>query len=147
TYRFQLARNPRFDTLEADVANLTAPEFVLETPLAPGAYFWRVAAATTADGEGDFSATYALRRLPLTPRLLPAAVDASGVELRWEPGLAGHRYDVELARDEGFLDVLAKASAGDEARLRIPRPAGGRYYARVRAVDAEGFASPYKIGR
>ena len=30
-----------------------------------------------------------------------------------------------------------------EALLRIPRPVGGRYYVRVRAVDAEGFASPY----
>ena len=143
TYRFQLARNPGFDPLEADVANLAAPEFLLEPPLAPGAYFWRVAAATAADGEGAFSAAHTLRRLPLTPRLLPPVVDAAVVELRWEGEPASHRYDVEVSRDEGFLDVLAKASVAEEARWRIPRPAGGRYYARVRAVDAEGFASPY----
>jgi len=143
TYRLQLARTPRFDPLEVDAANLTVPEFMLEAPLAPGAYFWRVAAATPADGEGEFSAAHALRRLPLTPLLLAPAVDANGVELRWEAGPAGDRYDAQLARDEGFLDVLASASVIQEARLRIPRPAGARYYARVRAVDAEGFASPY----
>ena len=143
TYRFQLARNPGFDPLEADVTNLAAPELLLEPPLAPGAYFWRVAAATAADGEGAFSSAHTLRRLPLTPRLLPPLVEAAVVELRWEGVPASHRYDVEVSRDEGFLDVLAKASVGEEARWRIPRPAGGRYYARVRAVDAEGFASPY----
>jgi hypothetical protein len=142
SYRFQFADNTAFDPLIVDAANLTRPDFELERALAPGSYFWRVAASTQTDGEGGFSATQMLRRLPPAPGSLAAIVDPTLLQLRWETGLPGDQYQVEVARDGDFRNILSSAKVSDPL-LRIPRPPGGRYYVRLRTVDAEGFAGPF----
>jgi hypothetical protein len=140
--RFQLARDAGFSELVEDLPALRDSGVVVERALPSGVYYWRVAASSDELGEGPFAEARSFRRLPLAPRLLTPAVDAEAVELRWDAGPAAQRYDAELARDEGFQEMLAKASV-EAAQLRIPRPPGGRYYARVRALDSEGFASPF----
>jgi hypothetical protein len=60
-YRFQLANNPAFDPLYVDASDLKRTGFTLERVLAPGSYFWRVAAITQSDGEGAFSEARVLR--------------------------------------------------------------------------------------
>jgi hypothetical protein len=96
-------------------------------------------------------------RAPEKPRPLPEApkwagaegslrllLDDKGVdeELAWAPVKDAAEYRVELARDERFNDRVHDATvpATPEALKSVARALGpGRYFARVRAVDASGL--------
>jgi hypothetical protein len=96
-------------------------------------------------------------KLPEKPRPLPEAprwaggvrsvrllLDDKGVdeELAWAPVKEATSYRVELARDERFNDRVhgETVQATPEALKSVARAlAPGRYYARVRAVDAAGL--------
>ncbi|HEX8437700.1 FecR domain-containing protein [Archangium sp.] len=96
-------------------------------------------------------------KLPEKPRPLPEApqwaggtrsvrllLDDKGVdeELAWAPVKNAASYRVELARDERFNDRVhgETVRATPESLKSVARAlAAGRYYARVRAVDAAGL--------
>ncbi len=143
-YRFQLARSRTFETPLLDVATLTQPNFALARSLEPGVYFWRVAASNDVDGQGEFGPPQSLRQVPPAPAYEPPAADAFTLLLRWQTQESASQYEVELAADAAFNDVLTRAHVG-EPQLRISRPPGGRYFMRVRAVDADGVAGPYGV--
>ncbi|WNG45680.1 LysM peptidoglycan-binding domain-containing protein [Archangium minus] len=104
-------------------------------------------------------------KVPEKPRPLPEApawaglvrpvrmlLDDKGVdeELTWAPVKEAASYRVELARDERFNDRVhgETVPAGQESLKSVARAlAPGRYFARVRAVDASGLvgrASPVR---
>lgn len=105
-------------------------------------------------------------KMPETPRPLPEApawaggersvrllLDDKGVdeELAWAPVKDAASYRVELARDERFNDKVhgeTVVPAGQESLKSVAHAlAPGRYFARVRAVDATGLvgkASPVR---
>lgn len=96
-------------------------------------------------------------KVPEKPRPLPEApawaggvrsvrvlLDDKGVdeELAWAPVKEAASYRVELARDERFNDKVhgETVPAGQESLKSVARAlAPGRYFARVRAVDAAGL--------
>ncbi|HEX5748417.1 MAG TPA: FecR domain-containing protein [Archangium sp.] len=96
-------------------------------------------------------------KMPEKPRPLPEApawaggarsvrllLDEKGVdeELAWAPVKDAASYRVELARDERFNDRVhgETVQAGQESLKSVARAlAAGRYFARVRAVDAAGL--------
>ncbi|WNG59628.1 LysM peptidoglycan-binding domain-containing protein [Archangium gephyra] len=96
-------------------------------------------------------------KVPEKPRLLPEApawaggvrsvrllLDDKGVdeELAWAPVKEAASYRVELARDERFNDRVhgETVRAGQESLRSVARALlPGRYFARVRAVDAAGL--------
>jgi hypothetical protein len=96
-------------------------------------------------------------KLPEKPRLLPEApkwaggvrsvrllLDDKGVdeELAWAPVKDAVSYRVELARDERFNDRVhgeTVQAAGEPLKSVARTLAPGRYFARVRAVDAAGL--------
>ncbi|QRK04604.1 FecR domain-containing protein [Archangium violaceum] len=96
-------------------------------------------------------------KVPEKPRPLPKApawagparpvrvlLDEKGVdeELAWAPVKEAASYRVELARDERFNDRVhgETVPAGQESLKSVARAlAPGRYFARVRAVDASGL--------
>jgi hypothetical protein len=94
-------------------------------------------------------------KLPEKPRPLPEAprwaggahsvrllLDDKGVdeELAWAPVKDAASYRVELARDERFNDRVHAETVSAEGLKSLARALGvGRYYARVRAVDAAGL--------
>jgi hypothetical protein len=141
-YRFQLARSRTFEAPLLDSSTLTQPGFTLARSLEPGVYFWRVAASNDVDGQGEFGPPQSLRQVLPAPTYEPPAADASTLLLRWQTPESASQYDVELATDAAFNNVLTRAHVG-EPQLRISRPPGGRYFMRVRAVDADGVAGPY----
>ena len=145
-YRFQLARNRAFEAPLLVVATVTQPSFTLARSIEPGVYFWRVAAGNNVDGEGEYGPPQSLRRVPPAPEYGPADADAFTLLLRWQASEAASQYDVELAADAAFNDVLTRARVG-EPQLRIPRPAGGRYFMRVRAVDTDGVPGSYGLAQ
>ena len=64
-----------------------------------------------------------------------------GTSLAWA-GKPGQIYDVQLARDEAFQDLLVDQRIG-EAALTIVAPGPGRYRLRIRATDPDGGGSPW----
>ncbi|WP_395703014.1 hypothetical protein [Aquabacterium sp.] len=113
-------------------------------PLPPGRYFWRLA-SVRADGDagpfGDAQA-FTVRPIPPAPPVQPPAVSSEGIVLRWAAAEPGQRYELQLARDAGFTDLVQQlASDKPEATLALPPP--GRYHVRVRAIDADGYVGPW----
>ncbi|HNU10564.1 MAG TPA: FecR domain-containing protein [Rubrivivax sp.] len=145
-YRLQLAqagveREP-FVLPLVDVQDVAAPSYHVAA-LAPGSYLWRVA-AVRADGDtGPFSAPqgFELLALPSLPSVPTSRVDEQQVQLTWI-GEAGQRYEVQLARDPAFDDLLAEPVLG-ESRLQWTAPAPGRYYVRLRAREVDGFVGAW----
>ena len=50
--------------------------------------------------------------------------------------------DGQLARDPNFEQMVLERRL-DQAGIDLPRPAGGTYYVRYRARDADGFVGPF----
>ncbi len=140
----QLAQDAQFTTLVADRTTAAPPTgadvsgLVLED-LAPGHYFWRVAAVDAQGQAGPWSGA-----LSYEQRLPPAAVVSLAEEhqllLHWE-GAAGD-YRVQIARDQAFHEVVSdQSTAAPQLRLHRPRP--GFYYARVAAAAPNGAAPEF----
>ena len=132
SYRFQLADNPAFDPLYVDAPDLKRAGFTLERPLAPGSYFWRVAASTQTDGEGDFSPTQSLRRLPLAAA--PACADRGplgpGAALGGGAGRSSIRCGAGPRR--GFSGPVDQSEGGGSAAAHSAPPGRSLLHARAR---------------
>ncbi len=109
--------------------------------LAPGDYAWRVASVDAGGRQGPFSAEQRFSLRPAQGPLPPPAIDAQTVQLRWS-GEPGQRFDVLVARDAAFADLLVERRT-DTPELRFARPFEGRYFIRLRARDPDGFVGPW----
>jgi hypothetical protein len=149
-YRLQLAHlSPETDAAAADFSNPLADRADLaagahEEALPPGRYAWRVASVRGDGDQGPFGdpLPFTLRPLPAAPVLQESQVSDNALVLRWPAGEPGARYELQLAADSSFSAPLhAVQTAEPEATL--PRPGPGRYFVRVRSIDADGIAGPY----
>lgn len=151
SYRLQLAHAVAGDAFAAplvELKDLRTPAHRLQR-LAPGNYVWRVA-ASRADGDaGPFGDAQAFElRPPPAPAPAPRASllpGAEGVQLSWAAGLAGapgRRFELQLARDAGFAQPLTTTTV-DTGRVQPTLPGPGRYYVRLRALEADGFVGPW----
>lgn len=137
-YRVQVSRDAAFRDL---VAERDGPATSVDTGLPPGAYFWRVASLRDNGQPGPWgdARAFAVRRVPG-----PLALEVYNSRLRFawpaEPG--GRIYEFQLARDPAFADLLVDQRIGEPA-VTIPALPAGTYALRVRALDADGVASPW----
>lgn len=150
-YRLQVARAGAGDPFASpllDLTDLTATEH-RATGLAPGAYLWRVG-AVRADGDaGPFGDAMGFELRALPPQAAPPgppAVGDRGVRLFWPQGLPGQRFELQVARDAGF-ERLVTATTLAVTEFELPLPAPGRYFVRLRALDADGFVGPWSAAQ
>lgn len=141
-YRIQVADDAEFTRLRADDATLTEPRFQLALP--PGRYHWRLASIAAGDDAGPFgdAQVFTQRAIPPSPASEPPQVAEGRLVFRWQAGEAGGAYDVQVARDADFTQLVREERTA-EASLTLADPPAGRYFLRVRSVDADGFAGPY----
>lgn len=152
-YRFQLASDPQFARLVAErtLAAVTgeAPATQVES-LPAGDYVWRIAAVDAAGIQGHWSApqAFAQKPLPVAAEPLPATVTTTPAlpSFRWEATGSGQNWQWQLARNEDFDRVLRSGRSGEPALTLEPLPPG-RYWLRVRTIDADGFEGPYGEAR
>lgn len=144
-YRLQVAADASFaapQLFDQDGLNNTEQTVTLQ----PGTYHWRLASiARKADGSADpgpFSdaQTFTLRPLPPSPAVQAPEI-GDQIVLRWR-AVPGMSYQLQWASDAGFSQGL-KAWDSPEAQASLERPAPGRYYLRVRSVDAHGQPGPW----
>lgn len=139
TYRLQLAAGEDFSAPLAEPAGLTETGWRAE--LVPGDYRWRVASVRADGDRGPWSAParFSVRPLPQVPE--PPAIGSDSLEFRWR-GEPGQRFDYQFAADESFAAPLHEGAV-DEPHAGLPRPGAGEYWMRVRAIDPDGFVSPW----
>jgi hypothetical protein len=121
----------RLETLEGRVALAAAatPDVQVEVSAGQGA-------AVKADGE-----VLPSRALPSAPKPIGPLQGklAAGTRCEWSPVGGAARYRVEFARDADFL-IEAQALDASESSLAVPALAAGKWFWRVTALDAAGFA-------
>ena len=131
-YRLQVARDRDFSNLVVD-EELEGNRFTLGEQVLPRNYYWRVASINHL-GQGRFSNE---RHFGLTKAKKPALKAPRGsyqtgetVKLFWEAIEVAQRYDIEIARDAGFADMITTLQS-KEARVRYQFAQAGTYYVRV----------------
>lgn len=136
-FRLQIGQDASFarPLIDQDIEGLRS-----EPILGPGRYAWRIASLHASGKRGPWSD---VGTLDIRPAPGPASVEGYNNRLRfiWA-GKPGQIYDVQLARDEAFQDLLVDQRIG-EAALTIAEPGRGRYRLRIRATDPDGGSSPW----
>jgi hypothetical protein len=86
--------------------------------------------------------TYFDRRvLEPAPQVQSPTVEENFIVLRWN-GVAEQGYRFQLASDMAFENVKINTVVS-EPQVRIPYPASGIYYLRIRTVDKDGSSGAY----
>jgi hypothetical protein len=143
-YRLQIADTPDFAAPRIDQNDLTVNE--LRVPLPVGTHHWRLASIRDVAGVADigpWSDALALTRaaLPQAPVSKAPQTTSEGVLLTWGQGDAA-RFNLQVARDPEFKQIVREETV-DSPQWLLRRPEPGRYFVRVRSVDATEFSGPY----
>ena len=140
SYRLQIVPQTPDASFAAPLADRRSDALTVSPDLPPGDYRWRIASLRASGEQGPWSDTY-----PLVVRRTPGAASVTNYNRRlifvWA-GSAGQIYDVQLARDAAFADLLVDQRIG-EAALTVPEPTRGTYYFRLRSTDPDGGSSPW----
>jgi hypothetical protein len=144
-YRLQIADTPDFASPRIDQSDLTVNE--LRVPLPVGTHHWRVASIRDNAGvpdTGPWGDALALTRVapPAAPVSKAPQTTSDGVLLTWSQGDNTARFDLQVSRDPEFKQLLREETV-DTAQWLLRQPEPGRYFVRVRAVDATGFKGPF----
>lgn len=150
-YRLQLSPRADFKAVEQAAQAAGRCEFRVPLPV-PGRRWWRVATVRPAPGgaedQGPWShpAEFEVVERPPAPAA-PGSEDGAPGALHWQ-GRAGERFELQLARDPGFAELLQTVQV-DEPRARLALPAGCRpLYVRLRTLAAPGGVdSPFSPPR
>lgn len=139
-YRFQLARDESFATLAHELRATSSTAHSVAS-LATGEYFWRVASIRVDGDQGPFGDVQRFTLLPPPANPEPPSVVGDQLIFTWgsEPG---QTFEFQVARDTRFADVVSNLKLR-EPKVAVSRPGPGRYYMRLRAIDADGFVGPY----
>lgn len=144
-YRLQIADTPDFASPRVDQTDLTVNQ--LRVPLPVGTHHWRLASIRDLGGVADLgpwgdALTVTRVALPPPPPVSKAPQSNSeGVLLAWAQGDAA-RFHVQVSRDAEFKQILVEETV-DVAQWLLRKPEPGRYFVRVRTIDATGFTGPY----
>ncbi len=162
-YRFQLAREPRFESplQEQTIAATQARAGVADgagvdlAQLSPGPYFWRVAAIDAAGIAGHWgeAQSFVQKPAPVVADPVPVAAepgsraDGAAVQaFRWNATDPGQRFEWQVARDAAFLRIV-RSGRSETPELALAGLAPGRHYLRLRTLDADGFEAPFGEAR
>jgi hypothetical protein len=141
--RLQVADTPDFAQPRVDRNDLDAAEARVALPL--GTHHWRVASILASGDQGPFSDAQSFTRTlpPAAPPPAEPQKNDDGLLLRWPAsGPAGTRWQVQLARDAGFTQMVSDDTVAEPQWLLRDSPSG-TYFLRVKTIDADGFAGPF----
>ncbi|MBS3805338.1 MAG: FecR domain-containing protein [Oleiphilaceae bacterium] len=145
--RLEMAETKQFEALLANTDWNAKTSALPSQALAPGQYYWRVVTKTG----GDSIARTEPRKIIINGTLPPARiinvnyVDKQ-VRIVWEKVDTAGDYQLQLAEDPAFDNIIKEASVADTtAALRlIP---GRRYFVRIKALSEGPLASRWGPAR
>ena len=141
-YRLQVANESRFQAPLVDRGDLEATD--LSVALPPGRYHWRLASIAKGDDQGPFSdpSSFELRETPPPPPVDKPKAEGDKLVFRWRARSGDDAYDVQVARDPAFKELLLERRE-NLPELLLDKPKAGTYYLRVRTIESDGFVGPY----
>ncbi len=150
SYRVQMARDAAFTQILLDKSTTSASEDVRSLMGFGTRYFWRVN-ASNASGTSAWSAVWTFATALPTPSLaFPPDNEkelAIPVRLDWN-GLAGiNTYTLQVAKDQGFTDMVFNADVTGLQAFVATLDYNSRYFWRIRAVGAGGITSNFTASR
>jgi len=141
-YHLQVAKDAEFNNMILDQADIKDVQF--SSTLPQGEYFWRIATIVQKNGQfdqGPYGDVQGFQKLP--PQAAASFSDSQSkqISFNWaaEPG---QKFLIQIALDAEFKRLYLSQES-DQAELKIPRPAAGEYYIRVRATDADGYIGAF----
>ncbi len=147
-YRVELDTTPNFGAplaFETDATSFTLPK---GQRFRDGMWCWRVALMWGYDQTGPFTVPKCFYKEYPTPRILSPAngtVFPVAPSFEWEPVSGAAAYEVQIAQDENF--GFPTSYETDNTRFTpTEKLAPGRWYWRVRMVDAEDEPGPFARG-
>ena len=148
-WRWQVASDAAFSRLLQD-ERTPAPNWLM-TGLPDGDYHLRVRAADAQQLEGlEAQQAFALRARPEPPVLRapgPGASVAGPSDMVWAEAMDAPAYQVQVARDARFADLVLDRAPVVGPRLAIdPAWPPGRYHWRVATLRAAGAQGPFAEG-
>lgn len=132
TYRLQVERSSPASDTPIDHDGF-ATHSASPGALPAGLYRWHVAAATAADGPGDFSAWRTFRVLSAPPGTPTIRRTPDVLSMRWPDGAPLHAVLSAADGSTVFEGAVTDGTAD------LPRPAPGRYTLSARTIEADGF--------
>ncbi|MBN5150588.1 FecR domain-containing protein [Stenotrophomonas maltophilia] len=122
----------------------TGTDLRLAQPLPPGQYYWRVASRDANGHQGRYGQALPLHLSdePVDPALQPPEAAHGELTLRWQPGSAGQRYRVQVARGADFKAPLVDETVS-EPQVSFKRPWSGTLHVRVQYIDDDGHAGAF----
>ncbi|EAR61015.1 FecR domain-containing protein [Neptuniibacter caesariensis] len=142
TYRLEVATDPHFANKVIDKNRVADIRFATDQLRPEKTYYWRLA-SFAPDGElGPYSDVreFDVKPIPATPETSVLEGDTN-VSLSWSEGKQGQTYQIQVARDRAFDNILTDTTVR-EAKLDLPRPEGYRYV-RVRTLAEDGYAGAW----
>lgn len=145
--RVQVAADPAFERIVDDL-RVEAGSDVRIAGLADGPWQLRARRVDARGIEGyDASATFTLKARPEPPVPGRPRADAKqpigAVEFAWLPNVEAASARLEVARDEGFQDIVVAREALAGSATREPFVTPGRYWWRVASTRADGDRGPF----
>lgn len=146
-YKLQLSTDPAFATQLLNL-KVFSSTFTFDEALAPATtYYWRVR-SIYAESKGDWSPVYRFYSMdPLTAPVLtyPAFKQTvpSPLTLAWNPVPNAAKYKLLVATDALFVNRVVNVKITDPFKEVTLPP--GKYFWRVRAIDASGSKSSWSV--
>lgn len=109
--------------------------------LGAGEHVWRVASVRANGERGPWSVPVPFVVRPEMAVGETRLLDEHRLLFRWA-GEAGQQFDYQFAQDALFARLLAEGRLS-EPELVLERPAPDTYFMRIRAIDADGYVSPW----
>jgi len=141
-YEFEVATDPGFATPLIRAQALREARYQVATALAPGHYFWRIGTVSREEGRGPMSSPMPFRVPHPGPTATAPPISRDALTITWSSSGPGQRFQFQLAADEQFADLRVDKQV-DEPQVELRRPSGGRYFMRIRTIEADGFSGPF----
>ena len=142
SYRFQIARDPEFKDVALKQDDIKESSFSLGAGrnLQVGEFYWRVASVSQS-GQGPWSEVRKLRVLPPHAPTPAPAFSKDRLVVSWQ-ARPGQTFEYQLSGSKDF-SAVEQTNKLTEAKLDIAMPAPGKYFMRMRAVDADAYVGPW----
>jgi len=140
-YRFRLARDAGFKDVVLTQEDMTATSFTPEKILPVGEYFWRVASVRGVADQGPWGDVRTLRVLPPSAPPPAPAFTKGRMAVNWEAE-PGQTFEYQVASSKDFALLKINLSLA-EPKIDIKMPPPGKYFVRMRAIDADGYIGPW----
>lgn len=109
----------------------------LNQALEPGDYLWKIAAVSAVEGMGPYNDPLSFRIPVPGPALESTDVGDQNISFSWAATEPGQYFHFQFARDEDFKQLVVDKLVY-ESKITLPRQDSGRYYLRIKIIEADG---------